>query len=60
MSLACGDIKGYFAYNAMAFPVAVAFILELFHSIFGKYARIIHIFSTVIIMGNFVYFLYRL
>lgn len=60
ISLLKGDFKKYIIYNIMALPVAFVFIAELFSIYFGKYKRIIHICSTVILTINMLYYLSRI
>ncbi len=60
LSLAKGDISAYISYNIMALPVAIVFILELFHKLWGKYENIVHGFSIIILIANFTYYLWRI
>ncbi len=59
-SLAKGELIAYVNYNIMAFPVALAFIGEVFIDSFKKYENIFRIYSVIILSINFIYYLLRL
>ena len=60
ISLLKGDFRDYITYNVMAIPVALVFMFELFSVYFGKYRRIIHICSVIILTTNVLYYLIRI
>lgn len=55
-----GDFQKYVAYNIMAIPVSIVFVLELFSAHFGKYKKIIHTCSIIVLILNMVYYLIRM
>lgn len=55
-----GDFRNYIAYNIMAIPVSVAFILELFSAYFSKYIKVIHSYSIFVLIINMIYYLIRI
>ncbi len=59
-SLLQGDLEAYLAYNAMALPMAIAVILELFGAARGRYAKAVHIVFAVVFIMNLVYYLQRI
>ena len=59
-SLIIGDIQGYIQYNAMALPVALVFLGELFHKRFACYQIVLHGITLLVLVGNLVYYTVRL
>lgn len=59
MSLLKCDFEKYIAYNVMAAPVAVAFLLELFGAYFSKHKNLIHAYSISVLAINTLYYLVR-
>lgn len=59
-ALATGDLKAYADYNIMALPVALVFLSELFIGLFGKYQKVIHISSVIVLAVNLIYYAVRL
>lgn len=57
-ALLCGRVQLYFSYNAMALPVALAFVLELFGKRFGGRVVYVHIFSVSVLVINLLYWLF--
>lgn len=57
-ALLCGKIQLYFSYNAMALPVALAFVSELFGKRFGSRVVYVHIFSVSVLVINLFYRLF--
>lgn len=58
IALLCGRVQLYFSYNAMALPVALAFVSELFGKRFGSHAVFVHIFSVSVLAINLLYRLF--
>ena len=50
----------YFKYNAMALPVATVFWGELFKDVWKKHRNKFHIYSVVVLLINFIYYINRL
>ena len=57
-SLIHGDISAYFNYNAMALPVGIVFLSEIFIDCF-KNKNKVHIITTVILLINEGYYINR-
>ena len=55
-SLLCGNLTAYIKYNAMALPVFMAFVGEIFNRAFGRYKRMVHIGAVVILIANLLYY----
>lgn len=60
ISLLKGDFQKYITYNIMALPVSFVFIIELFSGHFGKFKKIIHICSVIVLSLNMIYYLIRI
>ena len=60
VALAKGDVDAYFAFNAMALPVAAAFAVEMFRGLWGRYQKYLDMFAIVILFINLIYYVYRL
>lgn len=59
-ALAKGDIYTYMDYNIMALPVATVFLGELFKDLLGRYKHIFSIYAVMVLVLNFIYYLWRL
>ena len=55
-----GDIENYIIYNLMAIPVAFVFVLELLGVYCGKFKRVIHVCSVIVLTLNMLYYLLRI
>ena len=55
-----GDFRNYIAYNIMAIPVFIAFILELFSAYFSKYIKVVRSYSIIALIINMIYYLIRI
>ena len=60
LALIRANFGEYVQYNAMALPVALAFVAEVFSQFAGKFRIVIHIFTVAILVINLVYYLLRL
>ena len=59
LALLRGDFNAYFQYNAMAFPVMVVFLIELYSRHLNKYKCVMHCVCAFVLLVNFVYYLLR-
>lgn len=60
IQLVKGNIQSYMDYNIMALPVSIAFALELFNKLFDKYKAIVHVYVSITLLTNLLYYAIRL
>ena len=57
IALLHGNFAEYVSYNVMTIPVMSVFIGELFNQLFGKYKKIFHLYSIIVLVINLLYYL---
>lgn len=60
LALLRGDIHSYLENNAMALPVALVFVGELFNGIWGRNKKYLHIITVIVLLINIIYYANRI